>query len=72
MMGIIEGAEKVTICGKMVFRDGVLKEPVTLSAGWTMKNMIMDWIKGIPVYDLKGQRIREFFFKSNGKLYSKK
>lgn len=72
MMGIIEGAEKVTICGKMVFRDGVLKEPVTLSAGWTMKNMIMDWIKGIPVYDLKGQRITEFFFKSNGKLYSKK
>lgn len=72
MMGVIEGAEKVTICGKMVFRDGVLKEPVTLSAGWTMKNMIMDWIKGIPVYDLKGQRITEFFFKSNGKLYSKK
>ncbi len=31
-----------------------------------------DWIKGIPVYDLKGQRITEFFFKSNGKLYSKK
>jgi len=72
MMGVIEGAEKVTIYGKMVFRDGVLKEPVTLSAGWTMKNMIMDWIKGIPVYDLKGQRITEFFFKSNGKLYSKK
>ena len=41
MMGVIEGAEKVTIYGKMVFRDGVLKEPVTLSAGWTMKNMIM-------------------------------
>ena len=70
--GIIEGSEQITIIGKMVFRDGKLAEPVKLSAGWTMKNMILDWLAGKTVTDLKGQIIEEFFFKENGKLYSKK
>ena len=70
--GIIEGSEQITIIGKMVFRDGRLAEPVKLSAGWTMKNMILDWLSGKTVTDLKGQVIDEFFFKENGKLYSKK
>lgn len=56
----------------MVFKDGKLAEPVKLSAGWTMKNMILDWLDGKTVTDLKGQIIEEFFFKENGKLYSKK
>ena len=34
--------------------------------------MILDWIAGKQVYDTKGQEIVEFFFKDNGKLYSKK
>lgn len=34
--------------------------------------MIQSWIKGEKVTDLKGQPITEFFFKENGRLYSKK
>lgn len=70
--GVIEGSEKITILGEMVFKNGRLEKPVTLSAGWTMKNMILDWIHGKTVYDLKGQPIIEFFFRENGRLYSKK
>lgn len=72
LTGVIEGSERITIHGKMVFKDGKLAEPVTLSAGWTMKNMIQDWMQGKKVYDLKGQEIEGFFFKENGRLYSKK
>ena len=70
--GIIEGSEQIRIIGKMIFKDGELAEPVKLSAGWTMKNMILEWLSGKTVTDLKGQKIEEFFFKENGKLYSKK
>lgn len=70
--GIIDGSERITIIGKLVFKNGKLAEPVKLSAGWTMKNMIIDWMNGQKVYDLKGQPIIEFFFKENGRLYSKK
>jgi adenine-specific DNA-methyltransferase len=34
--------------------------------------MIQDWLQGKDVYDLKGQKIEGFFFKENGRLYSKK
>ncbi len=70
--GVIEGSERIYITGEMVFKEGRLDKPVTLCAGWTMKNMILDWLAGRKVYDLKGQEIEEFFFKENGKLYSKK
>lgn len=56
----------------MCFKDGELENDVVLSAGWTMKNMILDWMNGKEVYDTKGQKIVEFYFKENGKLYSKK
>ena len=72
MVGVIEGSEKITIHGEMVFKDGKLAKPVTLSAGWTMKNMIIDWLNGKEVFDLKGQKIEGFFFKENGRIYSKK
>ena len=72
MSGIIEGSEKIQINGEMVFKDGKLEKPVSLSAGWTMKSMIIDWLKGKEVYDTKGQKIESFFFKENGRLYSKK
>ncbi len=72
MTGVIDGSEKITIIGEMVFKNGKLDKPVTLSAGWTMKNMIQDWLAGKNVYDLKGQEIEGFFFKDNGRLYSKK
>lgn len=72
MSGVLEGSEKVTILGEMVFKNGRLANPVTLSAGWTMKAMIESWLRGEEVLDTKGQPIEEFFFKENGKLYSKK
>ncbi len=72
LKGCIEGSEKITIVDELVFKDGVLTKPAKLSAGWTMRNMILDWISGKEVYDLKGQKIVGFFFKENGKLYSKK
>lgn len=69
----IPGSEKINIVnGSMVFENGMLKEPVTLSAGWTVKNMIISWLKGNVVYDSKGQEIKRFFFKRNGKLYYEK
>ena len=70
--GRIEGSEVIEIVGEMVFENGALAKDVTLSAGWTMKNMILAWLNGEKVFDSKGQRIVEFFFKENGKLYSKK
>jgi len=70
--GVIEGSEEIRIEGKMVFKNGKLAMPVTLHAGWTMKDMIQSWLKGEEVIDLKGQKISEFFFKENGKLYSRK
>jgi adenine-specific DNA-methyltransferase len=72
MEGDIKGSEKITIQGVMKFKDGKLAESVTLTAGWTMKDMILDWLSGKVVLDTKGQPIVEFFFKDNGKLYSKK
>lgn len=70
LTGVIEGSERITIIGEMAFENGRLVNPVTLSAGWTMKSMIESWLRGEDVYDTKGQPIEEFFFKENGKLYS--
>ena len=53
--------------------NGKLKNPVTIKAGWAMKDMIENWISGKEVYDQKGQKINRFYFKSNGVLqYEKK
>lgn len=70
--GVIEGSESIEIIGEMIFKNGALAQEVTLSAGWTMKNMIESWIRGNEVVDSKGQLIEEFFFKENGRLYSRK
>lgn len=69
----IPGSERIEIISKnMVFENGKLKFPVTLSAGWTVKNMILTWLDDKPVFDSKGQPIKRFFFKTNGKLYYEK
>ena len=70
--GRIEGSESIEIVDDLIFKEGRLAKPVTLVAGWTMKNMILDWLSGKKVFDTKGQQIEKFFFKENGKLYSKK
>jgi len=49
-----------------------LKYPVTLKAAWTMKEMILKWLNGEEVYDQKGQKIKRFYFKSNGVLFYEK
>jgi len=72
LTGEISGSEGIDIIGKLEFKNGALSQDVTLKAGWTMKNMIQDWLDGKKVSDTKGQEIVEFFFKENGKLYSKK
>lgn len=70
--GEIKGSESIEIQGELVFKNDQLIKEVTLKAGWTMKNMILDWLDGKDVLDSKGQEVVEFFFKENGKLYSKK
>ncbi|MFV8343620.1 site-specific DNA-methyltransferase [Flavobacterium sp. XS2P39] len=70
--GTIDGSEAIRIDGELTFKDGKLHQSVTLHAGWTMRKMIEDWIQGKEIVDLKGQKIKRFFFKENGKLYSEK
>ncbi len=70
--GVIDGSEKITIAGELIFRSGRLHQEAKLTAGWTMKQMIQDWLDGKSVVDTKGQKIVDFYFKENGKLYSKK
>ena len=74
LSGKLPGTEGVEILGSMVFANGLLVNDVEVKAGWTMKDIIESWIenKDEPVYDTKGQVIEDFFFKENGKIYSKK
>jgi adenine-specific DNA-methyltransferase len=72
LTGKIAGNEWVEIIGELEFKDGKLAKDVSLRAGWTMKDMIADWFLGKEVFDLKGQKIEEFFFKKKRKtLFSK-
>ena len=48
--------------------NGVLANPVTLEAAWAMREQITGWLAGEEVLDQKGQRVTEFYFKSNGVL----
>ena len=72
LKGEIGDSEKIYIDGEMFFKNGELQKSVSLSAGWTMKDMIESWLNGNTVYDTKGQKIVKFYFKENGRLYSKK
>lgn len=74
LSGKLPGTEGVEILGSMIFSDGTLKQEAEVKAGWTMKGMIESWLadKSKPLLDTKGQLIEEFFFKENGKLYSRK
>ncbi|CAM1643126.1 site-specific DNA-methyltransferase [Bartonella apis] len=72
LTGVIGDSEKIEIIGEMIFNEGQLANEVKLKAGWTMKNKILDWLSGKEVFDNKNQLIEEFFFRKNGKLYSKK
>lgn len=58
--------------GVLECKNGKLNNPVTIRAAWTMKDMINSWLKGKEVFDQKGQKIRRFYFKSNGVLQYEK
>jgi adenine-specific DNA-methyltransferase len=56
----------------MIFEKGRLKYPVTISAGWGMRNQILSWLEEkkpmIPI----GQKVRRFFFNKEGILWYEK
>lgn len=67
------GTEKVSlISGEMVCENNMLKNEVTLSAGWTQKNQMEQFFNGEETFDSKGQKVIEFYFRENGKIYSRK
>jgi len=71
--GEIGGSEKIRILSKqMVFKNGRLKNPVRLEAGWAMRNQILSWLAGEETYDSKGQKVTKFFFNKNGILWYEK
>ncbi|WP_154885459.1 site-specific DNA-methyltransferase [Neisseria sicca] len=60
------------VSGILECKNGKLAQNVTIEAAWTMKSMIMSWLAGEEVFDQKGQKIKRFFFKSNGVLQYEK
>lgn len=70
--GEVGGSEKQYIDGLMVFKDGKLDKPVTIKAGWAMKEQVLSWLNGEETYDTKGQRVIKFFFNKEGILWYEK
>ena len=64
-------SEKVIITkGRLVAKDRMLVEPVTLKAGFTQANQMKQYFYGdrTSLVDSQGQRIVEFYFNSTGKI----
>jgi adenine-specific DNA-methyltransferase len=62
-------AEKVFLReGQFFVRDGKTVYPMTLSAGWTQRTQMSKYFNNEEVIDTKGQKVKEFFFTSTGKL----
>ena len=71
--GEIGGSEKqIIVSGKMIFEEGKLKNPVTIRAGWAMRNQILSWLDGKETYDTKGQKVLKFYFNKQGILWYEK
>jgi len=70
--GEIGGNEKQIIVDKMIFKNGKLAKPVTIKAGWAMKNQILSWLEGKETFDSKGQKVTRFYFNSSGILWYEK
>lgn len=67
------GAEKVELVeGRMICKNGVLQHDVTLKAGWTQKSQMESFFNNENTVDSKGQKILEFYFRTNGKVYCRK
>lgn len=67
------GSEKTKLIkGRFLCYNSQLVEDVTLSACWTQKNQMDSFFAGKETFDSKGQRVIEFYFRNNGKLYCRK
>jgi adenine-specific DNA-methyltransferase len=58
--------------GVLECKNKKLNKPVVINCAWSMKEMINEWLNGKDVWDQKGQKIKRFFFKSNGVLQYEK
>ena len=71
--GELGGSEKQSILSnKMEFKNGKLAKPVTLKAGWAMRNQVLSWIEGKETFDSKGQKVVRFYFNKQGLLWYEK
>lgn len=67
------GSEKTKLIkGRFLCRNKTLAYDVTLSACWTQKNQMDSFFSGKETFDSKGQKVLEFYFRDNGKLYCRK
>lgn len=67
-----ESEKEYILSDEMRFRNGKLVNPVTIKAGFAMKNQIEDYIAGKEVFDTKGQKVKRFYFNSKGILFYEK
>ncbi len=73
LIGSWGGTESTTLVeGRMICENGKLKERVVLRAAWTQKNQMDSFFAGEDTIDSKGQKVIEFYFRENGKLYCRK
>ncbi|MCL4449085.1 MAG: site-specific DNA-methyltransferase [Actinobacteria bacterium] len=70
--GELGGSEKEYIQGEMQFRQGQLVAPVTIKAGWAMRDQILAYINGKETFDTKGQKVIRFYFNREGILFYEK
>lgn len=67
------GSEKTKlVSGRFFCKNKKLLYDVTLSACWTQKNQMDTFFSGKETFDSKGQKVKEFYFRNNGKLYCRK
>ena len=67
------GSEKTRLVkGRFICENKQLKEDVVLAACWTQRNQMDSFFSGKETYDSKGQKVLEFYFRDNGKLYCRK
>lgn len=67
-----DSEKQYVVSGKLRFKDGLLQNDVTLEAGWAMKNQVISWLKGNETFDSKGQKVKRFYFNSQGILFYEK
>ena len=67
------GSEKTRLVkGRFICENKQLKEDVVLAACWTQRNQMDSFFSGKETFDSKGQKVLEFYFRDNGKLYCRK